>query len=104
MKPIYSLVEIKLLASQPGKVAMTNRAAREAGQEFDFMIEEVCDVILSLKEFDFHSTGISRLTHEAFDVYTKKLYAQPYRKHMNAYIKLTIDQNGLIIISFHTTL
>lgn len=100
--PTFSLIEIKQYAQQ-GLFRMTQRALTEAQVEFYLDMESVAEVLQSLSELDFHSTGISHQTGKPFDVYIKRLYSPAYQKHMNAYIKLQIVRQ-LIVISFHTTL
>jgi hypothetical protein len=94
----FDLQDIQSLAAN-----MTQRAIMEAKNEFNYSMADVLEVIQSLKETDFVKSDVSRQTGKSFDVYCKSLYAEPYCRHIPAYIKVQIS-GKLIIISFHSTL
>jgi hypothetical protein len=98
----FDLHNIQSLAAQ-GSANMTRRAVIEAKNEFNYSLADVLEVIQGLKESDFIKTDVSRQTGKPFDVYCKSIYAEPYGRHVPAYIKVQVS-GKLIIISFHSTL
>lgn len=92
-KPHYSLGMVKALVER-GRWRMTNTAKQAALRDFKARTPEVATLLTNLLPEDFYKSMTSYADTKSWqDVYL------PVLSGIAAYVKISIDENGAIVIS-----
>lgn len=94
-KPHYSLGEIQRLVAVRKANAFTATALLGA-TELGLSPDEAVSVVLALRQIDLYKSMTTRADHQIWqDVYHARL-----KSRLTAYIKVTLRENGIVVIQF----
>jgi motility quorum-sensing regulator/GCU-specific mRNA interferase toxin len=94
-KPHYLLGEIQRLVAARKANAFTATALLGAA-ELGLSPDEAVNIVLSLRQTDFYKSMTTHADHRIWqDVYHAKL-----KSRLTAYIKVTLRENGIVVIQF----
>lgn len=94
-KPHYSLGEIQQVVDLRKTNAFTATALIGAA-ELGLSPDEAVSVVLALRQTDFYKSMTTYADHQIWqDVYHAKL-----KSRLAAYIKVTLRENGIVVIQF----
>lgn len=94
-KSHYALVKIQQVVTQR-KVSAFTATALMGAAELGLSPDEAVSVVLALRQGDFYKSMTTHADHQIWqDVYHAKL-----KSRMTVYIKVTLRENGIVVIQF----
>lgn len=94
-KPHYLLFEVLAIVAADGVDAFTETALQGAWN-MGLTSDEAVDVVLGLRQTNFYKSMTTHADHHIWqDVYHADL-----ESGLKAYIKLTLRENGIVVIQF----
>lgn len=95
MKPNYRLSEVLAVVAANGVDAFT-QTALDGAWDLGLTSEEAVAVVLALRQSNFYKSMTTHADHRIWqDVY----HADP-KSGLRVYIKLTLRENGIVVIQF----